>query len=146
MPNPPVDRSTWQPVLRVLGAGLMLFTLALVANLFTYSVTVDNTDLDHQRNFNDGYKIFSLTLPNSIELCGEPVPMGKLDVRERLDRELLVNTYWQSNSILAHKRAARWFPIIEEILRREGVPEDLKYIALIESNLSNVVSPMGATG
>ena len=146
MPNPPVDRSTWPPVLRVFGAGLMLFTLALLANLFTYSVTVDNTDLDHQRNFNDGYKIFSLTLPNSIELCGEPVPMEKLDVRERLDRELLVNTYWQSNSILAHKRAARWFPIIEEILRREGVPEDLKYIALIESNLSNVVSPMGATG
>ena len=146
MPTPFSDRPRWQPLIRLFGAGSALLVLALTANLFTYSLTVDNTDLDHQRNFNDNYKIFSLTLPHSIELCGEPVPLEKLDVRERLDRELLVNTYWQSNSILAHKRAARWFPLIEGILLREGVPEDLKYIALIESNLANVVSPMGATG
>ena len=75
--------------------------------------------------------------------CGENVPLEKLDVRERLDRELLVNTYWQSNSVLAHKRAARWFPMIEPVLAREGVPDDMKYLALIESGLTNVVSPQG---
>lgn len=119
---------------------------AFVVHLFSFGVSATDTDLDHQRNFNDSYKIFSLTLPSDLSLCGEPVPLQKLDVRERLDRELLVNTYWQSNSLLAHKRAARWFPVIEPILAREGVPDDMKYLALIESGLTNVVSPMGATG
>lgn len=117
-----------------------------IIHLFTFGVTTDGSDLDHQRHFNDSYKIFSLTLPGELSFCGEPVPMEKLEVRERLDRELLVNTYWQSNSLLAHKRAARWFPVIEPILAREGVPDDMKYLALIESNLTNAVSPKGASG
>lgn len=119
---------------------------ALVIHLFAFGVEASDTDLDYQRQFNDRYRIFSLTLPDKLTFCGESLPLQKLDVRERLDRELLVNTYWQSNSVLAHKRAARWFPVIEPILAREGVPDDLKYIALIESGLTNVVSPAGATG
>jgi membrane-bound lytic murein transglycosylase D len=119
---------------------------ALCVHVFSFSMDGNETDLDHQRRFNDSYKIFSLTLPNDLTFCNEKVPLEKLDVRERLDRELLVNTYWQSNSLLAHKRAHRWFPVIEPILAREGVPDDLKYIALIESGLTNVVSPAGATG
>ncbi len=70
-----------------------------------------NNDLDHQRDFNDGYKVFSLTLPNELTFCGEEVPLQRLDVRERLDRELLVNTYWQSNTLLAHKRACTLVPV-----------------------------------
>lgn len=124
---------------------LLLLGGSLGLHLFTYSTFVVNNDLDHQREFNDGYKVFSLTLPNELSFCGEAVPLDRLDVRERLDRELLVNTYWQSNTLLAHKRAARWFPLIEEVLKREGIPDDLKYIALIESGLTNVVSPAGAT-
>lgn len=124
----------------------VLLVGALCVHLFTFSVDGNETDLDHQRRFNDSYKIFSLTLPNDLTFCGEKVPLEKLDVRERLDRELLVNTYWQSNSLLSHKRAHRWFPVIEPILAREGVPDDLKYIALIESGLTNVISPAGATG
>ena len=119
---------------------------ALCVHLFTFSTAGTDTDLDYQRQFSERYRIFSLSLPSDLTFCEEPVPMGKIDVRERLDRELLVNTYWQSNSVLAHKRAHRWFPVIEPILAREGVPDDLKYIALIESGLTNVVSPMGATG
>ncbi len=125
---------------------LLLLGGSLGLHLFTYSTFVVDNDLDHQRNFNDGYKVFSLTLPNELTFCGEEVPLQRLDVRERLDRELLVNTYWQSNTLLAHKRAARWFPLIEAVLKREGVPEDMKYIAVIESGLTNVVSPAGATG
>lgn len=129
----------------------MLWTLLLLGgslglHLFTYSTFVVDNDLDHQRNFNDGYKVFALTLPNELTFCGEPVPLHRLDVRERLDRELLVNTYWQSNTLLAHKRAARWFPLIEKILKEQGVPDDMKYIAVIESGLTNVISPAGATG
>lgn len=124
----------------------VLLGSALGLHLLTFSTTSVENDADHLRNFNDSYKVFSLTLPNELDFCGEAVPMDRMDVRERLDRELLVNTYWQSNTLLAHKRSARWFPMIEEILMREGVPDDMKYLALIESGLANVVSPAGATG
>jgi membrane-bound lytic murein transglycosylase D len=136
--------------MRLLGRSLLMILVlsvgALCVHLFTFSMSATDTDLDYQRQFNERYRIFGLTLPSDLTFCGEPVPMGKIDVRERLDRELLVNTYWQSNSLLAHKRANRWFPVIEPILAREGVPDDLKYIALIESGLTNVISPVGATG
>lgn len=119
---------------------------AVAANLLIFSASSEGSDQDHLQRFNDNYKVFSLTLPHALSFCGEPVPMDRIDVRERLDRELLVNTYWQSNTLLAHKRANRWFPLIEEVLRREGVPEDMKYLALVESNFSHAVSPMGAAG
>ncbi len=129
------------------GAWLALLLFGAVAlHLLSFSSAEPRTDDDHRRLFNDNYKIFSLTLPDNIDFCGENIPLQLLDVRERLDRELLVNTYWQSNSLLSHKRASRWFPVIEPILAREGVPDDLKYLALIESGLTNAVSPMGATG
>ncbi len=124
----------------------LLFSGAALMHLFTFSATSKESDVDHLRHFNDSYKVFSLTLPNELTFCGEEVPLGRLDVRERLDRELLVNTYWQSNTLLAHKRANRWFPLIEKVLKREGVPDDMKYLAVIESGLTNVVSPAGAAG
>lgn len=126
---------------------LLLITAGILAfQIFCYSTSGGETDLAHQQRFNEQYNIFSLNLPNELDFCGERVPLELLDVRERLDRELLVNTYWQSNSLLAHKRANRWFPVIEPILKREGVPEDLKYIPLVESGFTNVVSPAGAAG
>ncbi len=137
-------------VMRLFGKTFILIVAlllgALCVHLFTFSTVGTDTDLDYMRQFSERYRIFSLSLPQDLTFCEEPVPMGKIDVRERLDRELLVNTYWQSNSVLAHKRANRWFPVIGPILQREGVPDDLKYIALIESGLTNAVSPMGATG
>lgn len=125
---------------------LVLIGGGAALQLFCYSTSSDDTDLVYQRRFNESYGIFSLNLPADLSFCGETVPMELLDVRERLDRELLVNTYWQSNSLLAHKRAARWFPLIEEVLKREGVPEDMKYIPLVESGFMNVTSPAGAVG
>jgi hypothetical protein len=65
---------------------------------------------------------------------------------ERVDREFLVNTYWQSNAVLLMKRAYKYFPIIEPILAKNGIPDDFKYLAVAESGLQNVVSPAGATG
>lgn len=92
------------------------------------------------------YRIHALPIPGSFSFAGEQVPLHVFDVRERFDRELLVNTYWQSQTMLFFKRANRWFPIIEPILERNGLPEDFKYLALIESGLMNVVSPAGAAG
>jgi len=90
--------------------------------------------------------VLSPTYPKGLSFAGEVVPVGDVDVAERLDRELLVNTYWHSNTVLSLKRANRYFPLMEAILKKNGVPEDFKYLALIESGLTNVVSPAGATG
>jgi membrane-bound lytic murein transglycosylase D len=84
--------------------------------------------------------------PTEIDLAGEMVPLQIIDVKERLDRELLVNTYWQSNTFLWIKRSHKYFPIIEPILKKNGVPDEFKYVAVIESNLTNAVSPAGARG
>ena len=94
----------------------------------------------------DHYKVVAPSTPDELEFAGEEVPLHVLDVREKLDRELLVNSYWHSNTFLMMKRANRWFPVIEPILEENGIPEDFKYLALIESGLTNAVSPAGATG
>jgi hypothetical protein len=85
-------------------------------------------------------------IPDSAKFAGEPVPVDIFYVREQFDRELTVNTYWHSSTILNVKRAARWFPVIEPILAKNGIPGDFKYLALAESGLMNVVSPAGAAG
>ena len=95
---------------------------------------------------NKKLKVFALKSPNNLDFCGEKVPINFSDITERLDRELLVNTYWQSNMMLLIKRANKWFPKIEEILNEEGVPDDFKYLAVIESGLENARSPKGAKG
>ena len=92
------------------------------------------------------YKVYALELPDTLSFAGEKVPLNSPDLRERLDRELLVNTYWQSNMMLLLKRANKYFPTIEKILKEEGVPSDLKYLSVIESGLENVISPAGAKG
>ncbi len=91
-------------------------------------------------------KTVTVEIPDSLSFAGEPVPMNIQDVKERLDRELHINTYWHNNSIFLYKRSNRWLPQIEQILQEEGVPDDFKYLAVIESGLLNVVSPANAVG
>jgi hypothetical protein len=88
----------------------------------------------------------SLNVPENITFAGEPVPLNLPDVYERLDKELQINTYFHSNTLFLIKRANRWLPQIEEILRENDVPEDFKYLPLIESNLLNDISPKNAVG
>lgn len=85
-------------------------------------------------------------MPEQLDFAGEPVPLDDADVYERLDRELIVNTYRHSSSILYFKKAHKYFPVIEPILKKYGVPDDFKYLAVIESGLDNVTSPAGAKG
>jgi hypothetical protein len=84
--------------------------------------------------------------PTSIDFAGEATPLQMADVRERLDRELLINANLDATTLLIIKRANRVFPIIEPILKKYGVPDDFKYLAVIESGLVNAVSPAGAKG
>ncbi|MBX2829180.1 MAG: transglycosylase SLT domain-containing protein [Flavobacteriaceae bacterium] len=98
-----------------------------------------------ERLLND-YNVYALELPEAINFAGERVPLEDPDIRERMDRELLVNTYWQSNGLLVFKRANKFFPIIEPLLEQYGIPEDFKYLAIAESALQNNRSPAGAAG
>jgi hypothetical protein len=91
--------------------------------------------------------ISSFAIPDSIKFADENVPLSRFDLRERFDREISVIAYQHSFTLLSLKRANRYFPIIEPILKKNGVPTDFKYLALIESNFSNrVVSPAKAAG
>jgi len=110
------------------------------------SVTEAQVVVDSSGNGQYTYKIKALKIPEDLSFCGEKVALDKTDVRERIDRELLINTYWQSNALLWFKRTHKYFPIIEPILKEKGVPDDFKYLAVIESDLRNVTSPAGAKG
>lgn len=97
-------------------------------------------------DYNRPLPAVSFDLPTDIEFAGEAVPMKIPDVRERLDKELQINTYFHSNTIFLIKRANRWLPQIEDVLRENDVPDDFKYLPLIESSLINAVSPRDAVG
>lgn len=81
-----------------------------------------------------------------ITFAGEIVPMEMFNIRERYERELLSNCYFHSNTMLLLKRSTRWFPVIEPILKQYNIPDDFKYICLVESGLTNAISPAGAVG
>ncbi|NYJ27197.1 lytic transglycosylase domain-containing protein [Allomuricauda sp. ARW1Y1] len=98
------------------------------------------------KNVADTYQISAIEIPKDLNFAGEPVPQEDPEIMERVDREFLVNTYWQSNALLLMKRANKYFPIMEPILKKNGIPDDFKYLAVAESGLENVVSPAGATG
>ena len=98
------------------------------------------------KNTSETYEIKALKMPENLDFAGERVPTENDDIKERMDRELLTNTYWQSNTMLLFKRAHKFFPLIEPILKKNGIPNDFKYLAVIESGLLNVTSPAGAKG
>ncbi len=126
-----------------------ILTIIFLGGTFIFSKSEggeDKAPQPIQTNTHEQYKIQALKIPANINFAGEQVPLEKNDVFERLDRELLVNTYWQSNGLLIIKRANKYFPVIEPILKENGVPDDFKYLAVIESGLTNVTSPAGAKG
>lgn len=103
-------------------------------------------DIIHQREFNSYFRSFTLTTPDSVQFAGEFAPIYAPDIWERYDKEIHKNVYWQSNTLFYFKRANKFFPIIEPILKKNNIPNDFKYLAIIESGLENVVSPAGASG
>jgi len=91
--------------------------------------------------------INSFPIPNKIQFAGQTILLERYDMRERFDREQTIIAYQHATSIMLLKRANKYFPIIEPILKRNGVPEDFKYLAVIESSLEvRAVSPVSAAG
>lgn len=127
---------------------LAVIGLICLSGLFIFAVQkapTETADSSVSNSLND-YNVYAIQIPEKLDFAGEEVPLNDPDVYERMDRELLVNTYWQSNGLLMFKRAQKYFPIIEPILKKNGIPDDFKYLAVIESGLANVVSPAGARG
>lgn len=123
----------------------LLTGIILTTVVFTLLFGFKSKDKTNEKSVNQ-FIVTQPEVPEELYLFGEKVPLENFEVYERVDRELVVNTYWHSSTILALKRAARWFPIIEPILKKNNVPVDFKYLAVAESNLENAVSPAGATG
>lgn len=129
-----------QKTLRNLG----IYSTTILTFLFINAVYVSDTGPD--KNTHETYNIKALKIPKGLTFAGEKVPTERHDIKERMDRELLVNTYWQSNGLLLMKRANKYFPIIEPLLKKHGIPDDFKYLAVAESGLQNNSSPAGASG
>jgi hypothetical protein len=125
---------------------LTLLLVILFAAVFLFAYYSPLNDEETKRQFLSEYKIFPPSLPDSLDFAGEKIPLVQFDVRERIERELLVNTFWQSQTILLIKRSARWFPVIDSILAKNNIPADFKFLSAAESGFINVVSPAGAVG
>ena len=113
---------------------VILATVVFLASFLLYGVVSDDTKYSPV-----GYNL-------KMDFSGEEVPTFMADVQERLDKEMVTNMNYHTNTTLVIKRANKVFPIIEPILAKYGVPDDFKYLAVIESSLVNAVSPAGARG
>lgn len=114
--------------------GVIIVLIATLGSFFIYGVVSDDTKYAPV-----GYNL-------KMDFAGEEVPTFMADVQERLDKEMITNMNYHTNTTLVIKRANKVFPIIEPILAKYGVPDDFKYLAVIESSLVNAVSPAGARG
>lgn len=118
---------------------VVILLIVFASGLFIFALSGN----DKRKLLHEGTSQY---FPASVDFSGEKAPLQISDVRERFDRELLVNANLHSSTILIIKRANRAFPIIEPILKQYGIPDDFKYLAVIESALTNAVSASGAKG
>jgi hypothetical protein len=126
---------------------ILLFSLMLLA----LSCSDDNSKQKNKRIpplTKDGIENHFVVpnVPDEMTFAGELISFKDVDLKERMDNELVINNFWHSNTILMMKRSNRWLPIMKSIFKNEQVPEDLVYIAVVESGLKNVTSPRGAKG
>lgn len=124
--------------------GIMLLLSA--GFILTLLVSADSQQSDSIDNEEFMPVAASWALPENVTFAGEPLPLQNFDTRESLDRELNATAYRHGSTLLTIKRSGRYFPEIERILRENGIPDDFKYLACAESDLSNAISPAGATG
>lgn len=141
-----------KPLIWTIGIAIILIGAAAAV---TFSIAQSNdkrmetyTGTDSEYLYFDSidHETHDIDLPESMTFCGEEVPLHLFYVRERLERELLVNSYRHASTLLMLKRTSRWFPVMEPIMAQYGLPSDFKYLAMIESELTNAVSPSKAVG
>ncbi|HLF36100.1 MAG TPA: transglycosylase SLT domain-containing protein [Cyclobacteriaceae bacterium] len=129
------------------GTGTRVLAIISIISVYFFSGCRDKRPPDTVRSEKDttaGYITYEI--PNDLEFAGEIIPLNDYDLRERYDREILSNAYFHSNTILLFKRSGRWFPLMKPILEKNQLPLDFLYLPLIESGLTNMVSPKSAVG
>jgi len=122
-----------------------LVTMILALTLASTGYT-GTGEVDVEPGEKGSYTVYGVEIPGKVSFAGEPVPIDLFDVKEALDRELLSNTYFHSQTIRLIKLANRYFPLIEPVLKKNLIPDDFKYLALAESGLTQAVSPAKAVG
>lgn len=123
----------------------------IISGIISLGACISISSNDSKKVQDERPLVSSLTvspqLPSSVSFCGETIDITRYNMRESFDRELSSFTYFHSTTLLLFKRANRYFPLIEPILRKHGVPDDFKYLAVIESHLDpRVSSPARAVG
>jgi hypothetical protein len=134
----------WKPVGYFL-AGVLLSTAIISVVAFN---PIDETEepVDVKADGRLQYKWYAPELPKSMNFAGEKVPLDRWEIKEQLDRELLYNYYNHYATIYILKLADRYFPVIEPMLKANGIPLDFKYLCIAESALQNQTSRAGAVG
>jgi len=127
---------------KVLIAFGTIVVLLIVITLISYTFLKNGSTTNDE----DYYKVFSVRIPKTLFFADEQVPTENEETRKSLAREIIKNTNWKKQSFILHQLSSQWFPVIEPILKKNGIPEDFKYIALVESQLTNVTSEKGAVG
>lgn len=127
-------------------AAIVLSVLAIVGEILICASSREDSEEVLQRAISNNYRIYSPILPDTLSFAGEKVPLSTYYVHEGLDLEVITNMYRHSSTMLYFKRANRYFPIIEPILKKNGIPSDFKYLCVIESGLTNATSPAKAQG
>jgi len=133
-----INRKTIFTLSAMMGAAILILLIVFGFKGFGFSPEYPITDTL--------YSIQSIKLPDKVIFAGERLPLENFDTRESLERELLTSAYRHSSTILIIKRANRYLPMIEKILKENNIPDDFKYLVAAESEYSNMISPAGATG
>ncbi|MEB2783298.1 lytic transglycosylase domain-containing protein [Algoriphagus persicinus] len=130
----------------VLCLALAVFAIWKTPKETTTEPSIANVQMLQSMPLVSGDSVRLFDIPKELTFAAEKVPLEIEDVKERLEREIYVNAYWQSNMILLMKRSSKFLPEIEKMLKANGIPDDFKYLAMAESALLNVASPAGAKG
>jgi membrane-bound lytic murein transglycosylase D len=125
---------------------VLVGALILIVSIVESFKGVGNSDSEASISNDTIYTNKPYKLPEKVTFAGERMPLENFDTRESLDREILTSAYRHSSTILIIKRAHRYLPVIEKILRKNDIPDDFKYLVAAESEYSNMISPAGATG
>ncbi len=126
---------------RIIIALVFVFSL----HIFTH-VIQSSTSVSYPSYSNYNFSAFGLNIPRNLSFCGEKIPTNNYALRDNLEKEFFSNKQWKQSAGYLYSKAQKWFPYIEPILKKEGVPDDFKYVAVIESHLSNARSSQGAAG
>jgi membrane-bound lytic murein transglycosylase D len=131
---------------KALTIALFVFLTGVAGLVTIFGFGGENNIKRSTSDSNNNIELKTYKLPDSVSFAGEIMPLENFDTRESLERELILTAYRHASTIMIIKRATRYFPVIEKILKENNIPDDFKYLAVAESELSNMISPAGATG